>query len=208
VSDSFTIVTVVAYDPGWPRRFEVERRILEEVLREWLNGEIEHIGSTAVPGLAAKPVIDMIAAVEDVEAARAAFPALRGLGYGHREHRPEAHAFHKPARAEWWQVTHGLHLTERGSDIWRERLAFRDALRADPELAADYRDWKSTHARPAGAPSPYAVRKTDFVARVLARAGIALKPDAERLSAARDLTLGAQRAARRDAYEGRTLPGR
>jgi GrpB-like predicted nucleotidyltransferase (UPF0157 family) len=176
--------TVVPYDPEWPRRFEVERRILEEALRAWLDGEIEHIGSTAVPGLAAKPVIDMIAPVRDFEEARAAFEPLGVLGYAYREHRPEAHAFHKPAPAEWWEVTHGLHLTERGSDIWRERLAFRDALRDDPGLAAEYRDWKSRHACDAGAPSAYAERKTAFVARVLARAGIPLKPDAERLSPA------------------------
>jgi GrpB-like predicted nucleotidyltransferase (UPF0157 family) len=96
------------------------------------------VGSTAVPGLAAKPVIDMIAGVRDLEAARAAFERLRSLGYQYRAHRPEAHCLHKPDGAQWWQATHHLHLTEPGSDIWRERLAFRDALRADSALAAEY----------------------------------------------------------------------
>jgi GrpB-like predicted nucleotidyltransferase (UPF0157 family) len=176
--------TVVPYDPAWPGRFEAERTLLEEALGPWLDGDIEHVGSTAVPGLSAKPVIDMIAPVGDLEAARDAFEPLRVLGYEYREHRPEAHAFQKPAVAAWWEATHSLHLAERGTDIWRERLAFRDALRADPALAAQYQDWKLSEARDAGAESPYAAGKLPFVARVLAEVGITVKPDTERLSRA------------------------
>jgi GrpB-like predicted nucleotidyltransferase (UPF0157 family) len=177
-------VAVVPYDPEWPRRFEAERAVLEAALDPWLEGGIHHVGSTAVPGLAAKPVIDMIGGVRDLEEARAALPPLAELGYRQREHRPEAHAFSKPAGAEWWQATHGLHLTEPGSDLWRERLAFREALRADAELAAEYQEWKLRHARGAGAPVAYDADKRPFVARVLADAGIALKPDRERLTPA------------------------
>jgi GrpB-like predicted nucleotidyltransferase (UPF0157 family) len=175
---------VLTYDPEWPHRFEAERAVLERALAPWLTGGIHHVGSTAVPGLAAKPSLDMIGGVRDLEAARAAFDPLRSLGYQYREHRPEAHCLYKPGRAHWWEVTHHLHLTEPGSDIWRERLAFRDALRADPALAAEYQEWKLIHARGAGAASPYVGDKRAFVARVLAEAGIALKPDSERLSAA------------------------
>ncbi len=175
---------VVPYDPAWPGRFESERTILEVTLGVWLDGDIEHIGSTSVPGLAAKPVIDMIAPVRELDAARAAFVPLGGLGYEHREHRPEAHAFRKPAGVAWWEETHHLHLAERGSDIWRERLAFRDALRADPALASEYQDWKVRKARGYGAGSPYAGDKFPFVARVLTEAGITLKRDMERLSPA------------------------
>jgi GrpB-like predicted nucleotidyltransferase (UPF0157 family) len=173
---------VEQYDEDWPRRFEAEREALEVVLRPWLDGEIEHIGSTAVPGLAAKPVIDMIAPVAELEQAGAAFEPLRSLDYAHREHRPEAHAFSKPGGAGWWEATHGLHLTERGSDIWVERLAFRDALRADPALVAEYQAWKLEQANAPGADGPYAASKFDFVARVLAGSGIGLKQDAERLN--------------------------
>jgi GrpB-like predicted nucleotidyltransferase (UPF0157 family) len=175
---------VLPYDPERAHRFEVEQAVLEGVLAPWLAGGIHHVGSTAVPGLAAKPVIDMIAGVRDLKAARAAFKQLRSLGYQYREHRPEAHCFHKPGGAQWWEATHHLHLTEPGSDIWRERLAFRDALRADPALVAEYQEWKLTHSRSAGEVSPYIGDKRAFVARVLAEAGIALKPDNERLSAA------------------------
>ena len=174
-------MTVVPYDPAWPALFEQERARLEPVLAPWLAGGIHHVGSTSVPGLAAKPVLDMLAGVRDLDEARAAFAPLAALGYVHRPHRPEAHSLQRPGGERWWEQTHHLHLTEPGSDLWRERLAFRDALRADPGLAAEYERWKLAHASAVGDPGPYDEPKTAFVARVLAAAGIALKPDAERL---------------------------
>lgn len=165
---------VVPYDPGWPVRFEAERTRLEVLLAPWLEQGIHHIGSTSVPGLAAKPIIDMIAGVRNLDEARAAFEPLQGAGYRYREHRPEAHLFRKAG--------YGVHLTEPGSEIWRERLAFRDALRANPALAAEYEDWKLRHVATIPGPSPYTADKRPFVARVLAEAGIGLKPDSERLS--------------------------
>lgn len=161
---------VVPYDTEWPAIFERERNRLEEALAPWLEGGIHHIGSTAVPGLAAKPIIDMLAGVRDLAEARAAAPRLEALGYRYREHRPEAHLFVMDDR--------GVHLTEPGSDLWRERLAFRDALRADPELRREYEEWKRQHAGADG----YTASKWDFVARVLTGAGVPLKPDSERLS--------------------------
>jgi len=174
---------VVPYDPAWPRAFEAERALLEQVLAPWLSKGIEHVGSTAVPGLAAKPIIDMVAGVRDLGEARAAFGLLSALGYTHREHRPEAHSLHKPGAGEWWEETHHLHLTEPGSDLWRERLAFRDSLRADPSLADEYAEWKSRHAAANDSSNPYRADKRPFIARVLAEVGIHIKPDSERLSA-------------------------
>src|SRR5207237_6559504 len=117
--------------------------------------------------------------------ARAAFALLPALGYRYHEHRPEAHAFSKPECAtDWWEQTHHLHLTEPGSDFGRQRLAFRDALRADPALAAEYQNWKLSHAVTRAQPNAYTGGKRAFVARVLAEKGIGLKPDSERLTAA------------------------
>jgi GrpB-like predicted nucleotidyltransferase (UPF0157 family) len=176
---------VMSYDPEWPLLFEVERAMLERVLAPWLEGGIHHVGSTAIPGLAAKPIIDTIAGVRALEAARAAFEPLRALGYRYHEHRPEAHAFFSPESAtDWWEQTHHLHLTEQGSDLWRERLAFRDALRADPALAAEYQEWKLSHVASTDQPNAYTGGKRAFVARVLAEKGIQLKPDSERLTPA------------------------
>jgi GrpB-like predicted nucleotidyltransferase (UPF0157 family) len=174
-------IVVVAYDPEWPHRFEVERAMLEQTLAPWLSDGIHHVGSTAVPGLVAKPIIDMIAGVRDLGEAREALEPLGKLGYRYQEHRPEALRFGKP-RPGWWEATHHLHLTEPGSDLWRERLAFRDALRADPALATEYAEWKLSHAVTTLGPKPYTFDKRPFVARVLADVGIDLKPDSERLS--------------------------
>jgi GrpB-like predicted nucleotidyltransferase (UPF0157 family) len=174
--------TVVAYDREWPRLFEAERARLEEVLAPWLEQGIHHIGSTSVPDLAAKPIIDMIAGVHNLEEARAAFEPLHTLGYQYREHRPEAHCFWKIASNVPLGATHHLHLTEPESDIWRERIGFRNALRADPALRAEYEQWKLSHASRTGS-GTYTADKLPFVARVLAEAKIALKPDSQRLSA-------------------------
>jgi GrpB-like predicted nucleotidyltransferase (UPF0157 family) len=166
-------VVVVPYDPDWPSRFETERVLLEAVLALWLEGGIHHIGSTAIPGIAAKPIIDMMAGVRDLERARTAFDPLRDEFYLYAPHRPGiAHHFVKTSLQS---VTHSLHLTEPESDLWRERLAFRDALRRDHALAAEYEALKlrlaQAHREDVAA---YTRGKRAFVARVLAKAGLGL----------------------------------
>jgi GrpB-like predicted nucleotidyltransferase (UPF0157 family) len=168
-------IAVVPYDPAWPHRFEAERALLETVLEPWLEEGIHHVGSTAIPGLAAKPIIDMIAGVHDLEGARAAFGPLREHSYQHTPHRPGiAHHFSKPS-ARQSEVTHGIHLTEPGSDLWRERLAFRDALRSDAALAAEYATLKLRLAQEHDDDiSAYTMGKREFVIRVLGEVGIEL----------------------------------
>jgi GrpB-like predicted nucleotidyltransferase (UPF0157 family) len=168
------------YDPEWPIRFEEEAALLRDALAPWLVDDIHHVGSTSIPGMAGKPVVDMIAGVRDLDESRAAFEPLAELGYGYREHRRDAHAFHKPVdQPTQWQETHHLHLTVPGSDLWRERLAFRDALRADPSLVREYTEWKLRHYGQTSAERP---SKRPFVERVLARHGLTLKPDDQRLT--------------------------
>lgn len=168
-------IAVVPYEPEWPRRFETERTVLEGVLAPWLEGGIHHVGSTAVPGLASKPIIDMIAGVRDLETARAAFEPLTEHSYLHAPHRPEiAHHFVKPS-LRLSEMTRGLHLTEPGSDLWRERLAFRDALRGDAALAAEYEALKVQLTQQHGDDiAAYTGAKRAFVVRVLASAGVQL----------------------------------
>jgi GrpB-like predicted nucleotidyltransferase (UPF0157 family) len=166
-------LAIVPYDPAWPRLFEVERALLERVLAPWSESGIHHVGSTAIPGIAAKPIIDIIAGVRDLEEARAAFAPLRQHSYHHAPHRPSiAHHFDKPMLRSLPQ-TYALHLTEPGSDLWRERLAFRDALRGDPELVAEYEALKLRLAEEHGTDiAAYTSGKRSFVADVLATVGI------------------------------------
>lgn len=154
--------------------------MLARTLAPWLTDGIHHVGSTSIPGMAAKPVIDMIAGVNDLDEARAAFEPLAELDYGYVDHRPDAHAFFKPPnRPIQWEHTHHLHLTLPGSDLWVERLTFRDALRADPALVREYSEWKRAHYG-----TDAKLSKRPFVMRVLASQGVDLKPDHERLSEA------------------------
>jgi GrpB-like predicted nucleotidyltransferase (UPF0157 family) len=164
-------VAIVQYDAEWPLRFEAERTLLARVLAPWLEGGIHHVGSTAIPGIVAKPIIDIVAGVRGLGAARAAFQPLREISYAYSPHRPGiAHHFAKPSPRF---PEYNLHLTEVESDLWRERLAFRDALRADPNLAAEYEALKlrlvQEHRNDLDA---YTRGKRDFVARVLASAGL------------------------------------
>jgi GrpB-like predicted nucleotidyltransferase (UPF0157 family) len=171
-------IRVLAYDPEWPVRFDRERRLLVPLLAPWLCGGVHHIGSTAVPGLAAKPIIDMMAGVRDLAGSRPAIAVLAGHGYVHAPHRREAHWFYKSPSSRREDSTHALHLTEPGSDLWRERLAFRDALRADPALRAEYQALKLDLAGVHEDLAAYTADKRAFVARVLATAGITLAPRA------------------------------
>lgn len=168
-------ITVVAYDPRWPLRFEAERAELDRLLTPWLVDGVHHIGSTAIPGLSAKPILDMMAGVSDLSAARAAIPVLEEHGYRHAPHRPEALWFHKPQDDELAERTHQLHLTEPGSALWRERLTFRDALRADTALRDEYQTLKQRLAGAHGDDiKAYTADKRAFVTRVLAMHGVTL----------------------------------
>jgi GrpB-like predicted nucleotidyltransferase (UPF0157 family) len=160
------VIRVVPYDPEWPRLFEAERAQLARLLEPWLEGGIHHIGATSVPGLAAKPFVDMMAGVRDFAEARPAYEPLFAEGWEHTPHRPGiAHHFSKPG--------FGLHLTEPGSDLWNERLVFRDTLRADPDLMAEYAELKLRLAQEhPDDPEAYLAGKREFVGRVLASRGL------------------------------------
>jgi GrpB-like predicted nucleotidyltransferase (UPF0157 family) len=133
-------VEIVPFDPEWSSRFEAERALLNTMLGPWLSGAIEHIGSTAVPGLAAKPVIDIMACVETLESSRDAISAVKVIGYCYFPYRSEVmHWFCKPSPVH---RTHHLHLVPAGSPLWAERLAFRDYLRSHASVAAEYAELK------------------------------------------------------------------
>jgi GrpB-like predicted nucleotidyltransferase (UPF0157 family) len=159
-------IHIVPYNERWPAQFEAERDLLNPILRPWLIGSIEHVGSTAVPGLPAKPVIDIMAGVRDLDESRAVLLALGSAGYQYAPYRTEVmHWFCKPSSSH---RTHHLHLVPYGSTLWTERLAFRDYLRSSPVIAAEYAELK---ARLADAHrnnrEAYTEAKGPFVARVI-----------------------------------------
>jgi GrpB-like predicted nucleotidyltransferase (UPF0157 family) len=162
-------IFLVPYDPLWPQRFEEERAVLASALQAWLAGPIEHIGSTAVPGLTAKPIIDIMAGVKDLASSVPAQAALASLNYMYFPYRPDVmHWFCKPSPA---QRTHHLHLVPVQSPLWVERLLFRDFLRRYPAAAADYAALKETlAAKHALDREAYTEAKSEFVQSILERA--------------------------------------
>jgi GrpB-like predicted nucleotidyltransferase (UPF0157 family) len=133
-------VRIVPYDDSWPARFEAERALLETAIGRWVTGGIHHVGSTAVSGLAAKPVIDILVGVKDLPSSRACFGELVALRYQYAPYRTdEMHWFCKPSPAH---RTHHLHLIPTASPRYRQELAFRDLLRARPDLAESYQRLK------------------------------------------------------------------
>ncbi len=137
-------IELVPYDPTWPEQFESERVRLHAVLAPWIVESIEHIGSTAIPGVAAKPVIDIAVGVRDLISSEPARLAVVPLGYLYFPYRPrEEHWFCKPSLA---YRTHHLHLVPSDGALWRERLAFRDYLRGHPAVASDYTTLKRSLA--------------------------------------------------------------
>jgi GrpB-like predicted nucleotidyltransferase (UPF0157 family) len=155
-------VEIVEYDPAWPAAYRAERERLAPLLPAGV--ELHHFGSTAVPGLAAKPVIDMIALVDDLEAPIAALVQRGGYQYPpafnatltHRRFLCYPTAAHR---------THHLHLVDEPGELGR-RLRFRDRLRADPVLAGEYATLKRALAeRYSDDREAYTEAKSAFVRR-------------------------------------------
>jgi len=159
-------IRVVPYDPEWPARFDRERDLLRRAIGTWVVGDIHHVGSTAVPGLDAKPIIDILVGVEDLESSRACFEPLAALEYLYAPYLPEEmHWFCKPDPG---RRTHHLHLVPRDSPRYRDELAFRDHLRANPEKSSDYAELKhQLAARFVSDRESYTEAKADFIQRAL-----------------------------------------
>jgi len=167
-------VVIVDYDSRWPTLFEEERRrILGAIGHKVLA--LEHIGSTAVPGLGAKPIIDMMAGIRGSEDADECVRLLQPLGYD--DVTPE------PDNPEWFyclgtrapgqkegEYVH-LHLVKYLSDHWVRHLLFRDYLRTHPEVALQYFELKKRLAAQYGSDRPgYTEAKTKFIESVVAQA--------------------------------------
>ena len=161
-------VVIEEYDPTWPAKFEAECDLIAPALEPWLVGPLEHIGSTAVIDLAAKPVIDIMGAVRDLDSSRPAIDALRPHSYCYFPYKADVmHWFCKPSDFE---RTHHLHLVPFDSELWCERLAFRDTLRRDEVIRRAYSELKAKLAMQfRDDREVYTNAKTDFIQSVLRR---------------------------------------
>jgi len=165
-------VAVVPYDPRWPALFEEEKAHLRACLPADLVGRIEHFGSTAVPGLAAKPVVDMLVEVMSLdETRRRIVPILEGRGYDYfwrptwGDDGPPFYAWFIKRNAQGAR-THHIHMVESHFEHW-QRLFFRDYLIAHPGLAREYGELKLRLAREfRNDRVAYTKAKTDFIVRI------------------------------------------
>jgi GrpB-like predicted nucleotidyltransferase (UPF0157 family) len=156
-------IVIVDYDPGWPAEFERLRDRTAAAVGE-LAIAVEHVGSTAVPGLAAKPVIDLVVVVAPIDVGRAV-ERLVAIGYTHLGNLgvEGREAFSVPPGEP---RHHHLYVSPTNSEELRAQLAFRDNLRADAALAADYEALKRQLAERYRNDRPgYTDAKTEFVTR-------------------------------------------
>lgn len=167
-------IEIVAYDRTWPTLFASERKALEKLLGS-LALRVDHVGSTAVPGLAAKPVIDIQISVRSLEP-RSAYDELLSIrGYVHVPVGEWDRVYPFYQRPAMWPTTHHVHLCIIGSEQERAHLAFRDFLRDHDQEARAYEALKhqlseSTVGTSLTERESYSLAKTDFVSAVVSRA--------------------------------------
>ena len=160
-------IAVVPYQSGWKDLYEREADLLYSTLGAKAL-RIEHIGSTAIPGMDAKPIIDIMVAVVSLTQATELIPVVEALGYEYRTRDtiPERLFFAKERTPEY--RTHHLNITQQESEFWVNQIAFRDYLRVHEQVAAEYGDLKK-HLAKVYSHTHELDRdgKTEFVDRVL-----------------------------------------
>lgn len=160
---------ICEYDPAWPAVFAQLKSIIAAALGD-VAMAIEHVGSTAVPGLAAKPIIDIDVAVADDAAVRRAIAGLAARGYVHEGNLgiPGREAFEAPADLP----KHHLYVCRADNREYRRHIMFRDYLRAHPEAANEYAALKRRLAeRHRNDRQAYTDAKGEFISHILSLAG-------------------------------------
>jgi GrpB-like predicted nucleotidyltransferase (UPF0157 family) len=161
-------VVIADYDPRWPAMYAEESARIQAAIGEWLLS-IEHVGSTSVPGLAAKPVVDMMPGLRSLSDAPHIIKPLQKLGYQyfpeHETVMPERRYFALPAgdkhRA---RRRFHIHAVETTTAFWHRHLAFRDYLRTHPDVAGEYAALKRRLAAEYGTDRVgYTEAKTEFI---------------------------------------------
>lgn len=166
-------IEIVPYDPKWPGLFTLEKEALRKILGRFTGLRIEHFGSTAVPGLAAKPVIDILVGVSSKADWPGMVEPLAALGYVHG---PGAfddavHWFFVKGMPPYGEKrTHHLHVYELEGKDWKRELVFRDHLRSNPADALEYEALKrELAAKFVGDREAYTEAKTELIQKILER---------------------------------------
>ena len=166
-------VAIVPYDPTWPASFRAEKAHLLACPPTDLIRRIEHFGSTAVPGLAAKPVVDVLVEVTDLEATKTLIvPVLEAQGYDyfwrptHGDDGPPFYAWFIKRDPRSGTRTHHIHMVEGHFTQHWDRLLFRDYLIEHPEVAKEYEALKIRLSETSRDRVVYTEGKTEFILRV------------------------------------------
>lgn len=131
-------ITIVDYSPAWPAQYAAEVRRIRASVGEYVTA-IEHIGSTAVPGLGATPIIDVMVGVERLADAETCIESLTDLGYEYCPEFEDAMPYRRYFRKTTAEAhTHHLHMVETASEFWERHRLFRDYLRDHPAVAQQY----------------------------------------------------------------------
>jgi GrpB-like predicted nucleotidyltransferase (UPF0157 family) len=158
------LTLLVAYDPLWPAAFEDEKLRLVKALGPVAKG-IEHYGSTAVPGLCAKPILDIIVGISPLSEWERCKPALESLGYDYAEGAGVPGHYIFGRGRDRTERTHLLHVVEYLGESWRGSLAFREELRRDASLRESYaREKERAAAAAPGDRAAYNLQKGPFIA--------------------------------------------
>jgi GrpB-like predicted nucleotidyltransferase (UPF0157 family) len=169
-------IIIETYHPEWPRLFSREALAIRFMIGRYLT-VIEHIGSTAVPGLAAKPIIDMLIGVKSLDDTPRFVAGLERLGYiyvpEYEADLPERRYLYKQRDGE---DSFHLHMVEPESAFFHRHIAFRDYLCAHPEAVAAYTELKIRLAREFGSDrSGYTDAKTEFIQSIERKALYTIK---------------------------------
>jgi GrpB-like predicted nucleotidyltransferase (UPF0157 family) len=163
-------IEIVPYNSEWPRMFEEESDKLKKLFSDY-RSVIEHIGSTAIPDINAKPVIDIMLGFLDDITQEEMIKKLVDLGYEWWEKDRHKHVrlFFVKWNEKKTKRTHQIHaMHQTGSEFWKDHIAFRDKLRADSDLAKEYSDLKNSLMKEVkNNRHKYIEGKTAFVKRVL-----------------------------------------
>jgi GrpB-like predicted nucleotidyltransferase (UPF0157 family) len=162
-------IVVVPYDPEWPRYFEDERKLILGCIGHLIRS-IEHIGSTSVPNLLAKPIVDIIVGVDNLEAADKCVGLLHSIGYDDVTPEKDQDWFYCLGKGHHSPGFH-LHIVREGSAHHLKHIIFRNWLRSHPEDVEDYKELKlDLSGRFRNDRVNYTDSKSDFINAVVKKA--------------------------------------